>query len=70
MRCELLRGLAFSYFRHSRAFTDSFSDGAPPCLFVFAAWLCSGLSPQLSRGNHETINMNKMYGFEGEAKHK
>lgn len=24
----------------------------------------------LSRGNHETINMNKVYGFEGEVKHK
>jgi serine/threonine-protein phosphatase 5 len=25
---------------------------------------------QLARGNHETINMNKMYGFEGEVKAK
>jgi serine/threonine-protein phosphatase 5 len=24
----------------------------------------------LTRGNHETINMNKMYGFEGEVVHK
>ena len=24
----------------------------------------------LSRGNHETVGMNKMYGFEGEVKHK
>lgn len=24
----------------------------------------------MSRGNHETINMNKMYGFEGEVKAK
>jgi serine/threonine-protein phosphatase 5 len=24
----------------------------------------------MSRGNHETKNMNKMYGFEGEVKHK
>ena len=37
---------------------------------------CSGfalymvIAVQLSRGNHETINMNKMYGFEGEIKAK
>ena len=24
----------------------------------------------MARGNHETINMNKMYGFEGEVKAK
>ena len=24
----------------------------------------------LARGNHETKNMNKVYGFEGEVKHK
>ncbi|EOD31402.1 hypothetical protein EMIHUDRAFT_232006 [Emiliania huxleyi CCMP1516] len=24
----------------------------------------------LTRGNHETLNMNKVYGFEGEVKHK
>ena len=24
----------------------------------------------LTRGNHETKNMNKLYGFEGEVKHK
>lgn len=24
----------------------------------------------LARGNHECINMNKMYGFDGEVKHK
>ena len=24
----------------------------------------------LTRGNHETTNMNKIYGFEGEVKHK
>ena len=24
----------------------------------------------LARGNHETLNMNKIYGFEGEVKHK
>lgn len=24
----------------------------------------------MSRGNHETINMNKMYGFDGEVKAK
>jgi serine/threonine-protein phosphatase 5 len=24
----------------------------------------------LNRGNHETVNMNKIYGFEGEVTHK
>ena len=24
----------------------------------------------MQRGNHETKNMNKIYGFEGEVKHK
>lgn len=24
----------------------------------------------LNRGNHETFNMNQMYGFQGEVKHK
>ena len=24
----------------------------------------------LTRGNHESLNMNKVYGFEGEVKHK
>ncbi len=32
--------------------------------------LKSCLIPKLSRGNHESENMNKMYGFEGEVKAK
>lgn len=46
----------------------SFSLEVVLLLFAFKA-----LYPQhlhLTRGNHETLNMNKVYGFEGEVKHK
>lgn len=35
------------------------------------AWkLCDPLCMNLLRGNHESLNMNRMYGFEGEIKYK
>lgn len=40
------------------------------CLYIN---ICSGLHPTrmfINRGNHETKDMNRAYGFEGEAKHK
>jgi hypothetical protein len=56
------------YVRHSPAATY------PPRFFprnlagIRRCFLCP--QPQMSRGNHETINMNQMYGFEGEVKAK
>jgi serine/threonine-protein phosphatase 5 len=43
------------------------------CPAHFLALLMQVLYPQsmfLARGNHESKNMNKMYGFEGEVKSK
>jgi serine/threonine-protein phosphatase 5 len=40
-------------------------------VITFLAWKL--LYPDaffMSRGNHETVSMNKMYGFEGEVRHK
>ena len=40
-------------------------------VITFLAWKL--LYPSaffMSRGNHETVSMNKMYGFEGEVRHK
>lgn len=39
-------------------------------LLLFALKLALPGHMHLTRGNHETINMNKIYGFEGEVKHK
>lgn len=40
-------------------------------IVTLLAWkVCNPDSMHLTRGNHETINMNKMYGFEGEVLHK
>eukprot|EP00397_Hematodinium_sp_SG-2012_P007364 GEMP01007409.1.p1 GENE.GEMP01007409.1~~GEMP01007409.1.p1 ORF type:complete len:507 (+),score=99.53 GEMP01007409.1:170-1690(+) len=40
-------------------------------MFALFAWkLCYPESIHFSRGNHETKNMNKLYGFEGEATKK
>mmetsp|Transcript_13777 Transcript_13777/g.41937 ORF Transcript_13777/g.41937 Transcript_13777/m.41937 type:complete len:481 (+) Transcript_13777:82-1524(+) len=46
----------------------SFSVEVVLLLFTFKALYPSHL--HLTRGNHETLNMNKVYGFEGEVKHK
>merc|ERR1712151_1177108 len=46
----------------------SFSLEVVLLLFAFKALYPGHL--HLSRGNHETLNMNKVYGFEGEVKHK
>jgi hypothetical protein len=39
-------------------------------LTLFAYKLVSPTGMHLTRGNHETKNMNKVYGFEGEVLHK
>ena len=60
------------------------SDPNCPCLQMYAT--CSAIAPShsphnyvvglypnrmfINRGNHETKDMNRTYGFEGEAKHK
>jgi len=46
----------------------SFSVEVILTLFMYQLLYPKGL--YLTRGNHETKNMNKMYGFEGEVKHK
>jgi len=51
-------------------FVDRGSFSIEVVLTLFAFKLALPNHFHLSRGNHETINMNKMYGFEGEAKHK
>ena len=51
-------------------FVDRGSFSVENVLVLFAWKLLYPNSFFLSRGNHETINMNKVYGFEGEVKHK
>ena len=51
-------------------FVDRGSFSVEVILTLFAWKLCYPDSFHLTRGNHETRNMNKMYGFEGEVKHK
>jgi len=46
----------------------SFSLEVVLLLFTFKALYPNSL--HMTRGNHETLNMNKVYGFEGEVKHK
>lgn len=41
------------------------------CILILFAWkLCHPKCIYLARGNHETKNMNKLYGFEGEVTKK
>lgn len=51
-------------------FVDRGSFSVEVILTLFAWKLCYPEHFHLIRGNHETRNMNKMYGFEGEVKHK
>ena len=55
-------------------FNGDFVDRGPFSVEVFlllVAWKVALPNwMHLTRGNHETKNMNKMYGFEGEVKHK
>jgi serine/threonine-protein phosphatase 5 len=40
-------------------------------IMTLLAWkVCNPDIMHLTRGNHESRNMNKLYGFEGEVKHK
>lgn len=51
-------------------FVDRGSWSTEVLLTLFAYKWLYPKSLYLNRGNHETDDMNKMYGFEGEAKHK
>jgi len=51
-------------------FVDRGSFSVEVILTLLAFKVASPNSIFLSRGNHETLNMNKMYGFDGEVKAK
>jgi len=51
-------------------FVDRGSFSVEVILMLFAWKLCHPDHVHLSRGNHETRNMNKLYGFEGEVTKK
>lgn len=51
-------------------FVDRGSFGVENVLVLLGWKLALPNAMHLNRGNHETINMNKMYGFDGEVKHK
>mmetsp|Transcript_92005 Transcript_92005/g.259951 ORF Transcript_92005/g.259951 Transcript_92005/m.259951 type:complete len:503 (+) Transcript_92005:80-1588(+) len=51
-------------------FVDRGSFSVEVILTLFAWKLCHPHHLNLSRGNHETRNMNKLYGFEGEVTKK
>mmetsp|Transcript_43168 Transcript_43168/g.115463 ORF Transcript_43168/g.115463 Transcript_43168/m.115463 type:complete len:503 (+) Transcript_43168:66-1574(+) len=51
-------------------FVDRGSFGVETVLLLFAFKVLYPQHMHLNRGNHETTNMNKMYGFEGEIKAK
>lgn len=51
-------------------FVDRGSFSFEVVLTLFAIKLWNPLAINMLRGNHETKGMNKIYGFEGEVKHK
>merc|ERR1719375_1504529 len=51
-------------------FVDRGSFSIEVILILYAWKLCYPTKMNLSRGNHETRNMNKLYGFEGEVTKK
>eukprot|EP00928_Gymnodinium_smaydae_P053698 TRINITY_DN37624_c0_g1_i1.p1 TRINITY_DN37624_c0_g1~~TRINITY_DN37624_c0_g1_i1.p1 ORF type:complete len:507 (-),score=112.22 TRINITY_DN37624_c0_g1_i1:144-1664(-) len=51
-------------------FVDRGSFSVEVILTLFAWKLCYPKHMNLARGNHETRNMNKLYGFEGEVRKK
>merc|ERR1719230_549755 len=51
-------------------FVDRGSFSIEVILILFSWKLCYPRHMNLSRGNHETRNMNKLYGFEGEVTKK
>jgi serine/threonine-protein phosphatase 5 len=51
-------------------FVDRGSFSVECVLVLFSFKLLYPNSFYLSRGNHETVNMNQMYGFDGEVKAK
>ena len=51
-------------------FVDRGSFSVEIVLVLFAFKLYNPKCMHLTRGNHESKNLNKLYGFEGEVKHK
>ena len=51
-------------------YVDRGSWGVEVALMLFMFKMHDTSCVHLTRGNHETKNMNKIYGFEGEVKHK
>jgi serine/threonine-protein phosphatase 5 len=51
-------------------FIDRGSFGIEVIMTLFSWKVCYPKSFFMTRGNHEAKSLNKMYGFEGEVKHK
>jgi serine/threonine-protein phosphatase 5 len=49
---------------------DRGSFSVETMVLLFAWAICDPTCLRLNRGNHESKNMNKLYGFEGEVLHK
>ncbi len=59
---DVCRGLPFT----CRCMCVPLPSSPPQCIIaLFCAKLAFPNHVHLARGNHETKNMNKMYGFEG-----
>ncbi len=64
----ILTALAYKCERFKRHFAV-----CAECVLTNIVGMVQGLYPKrmyINRGNHETKEMNRTYGFEGEAKHK
>lgn len=71
---NIFRTNGFPSETHSYLFNGDFVDrGSFSCEVILLLLSFKLLYPNnffMSRGNHETIDMNRVYGFEGEIKHK
>lgn len=71
---EIFRLNGFPTPKHAYLFNGDFVDrGSWSCEIALLLYSYKWLFPKtffLNRGNHETDDMNRAYGFEGECKHK